>query len=174
MTDPLVANAQDVDSLLQGIQGWAAWEALILSAALTLHQDLIPGNFPIIAHDVTAGNLSITATVEEINPLLVDPDAEELLKGHFVLVHDLARLLGREARKHDVKDRPIWVTRFVDPQDGSRELVVTQHVALDAPRALQYWDLVGEAIGAWAAQRSEADRQALISAVAVDIDWRAV
>jgi hypothetical protein len=61
----------------------------------------------------------------------------------------LMPLLDRAARRYGAQVRKVVISGFVDREDETSEIVVTQWVNLSAREAFEYWDLLGRMVFAW-------------------------
>jgi len=99
----------------------------------------------------------------------IAPAARELLTGP--VQQDFAALLEfleRQTELDSVRVARLEVTRFFDPEDGSTELVVTEHVLLAQEEVLKYWDHVGEALEGWIVKLPQ-ERLAGVNAIAIHV-----
>jgi hypothetical protein len=58
-------------------------------------------------------------------------------------------MLKWEARRSFVPVSRFDVSGFIDPDEDTEEVVVTEWVELSPPAALDYWDRLGGVIEAW-------------------------
>jgi len=63
----------------------------------------------------------------------------------------LAPILAQAALDHAAPVRDVELSSFVDPDDNSHEIVVTQWVELRLEAALDYWDKLEIAVEQWIA-----------------------
>lgn len=73
----------------------------------------------------------------------------------------LGPVLAQAALAHSAPVQSVEVSRFIDPDDDSQEIVVTQWVELPLEAALDYWEKLASAIEEWiAALPSDLAREA--------------
>ena len=61
----------------------------------------------------------------------------------------LLALLTQEARRNFIPVSKIEIRGFVDPEEDTKEVVVTQWVKVPPSTALDYWDRLGAAVELW-------------------------
>lgn len=96
---------------------------------------------------------------------------KSLLDEHGHLVYGLADLLAEEGLRRGIlpTNRPMSVSRFVDPEEDRQELVMTQYVTLPTEEALAYWDELGDAIEQWSRSLSPEDKAVLNNIIAINV-----
>lgn len=75
------------------------------------------------------------------------------------------------ARDESVLVTDVRVSAFVDPEQDSKELVVTQVVRLPAAGALEYWDRLGLAISEWARTLVPELQRIAEERIATEVEW---
>lgn len=81
---------------------------------------------------------------------IIDPCARPMLTDRMLQILDrLLVLLKREARRSFIPVSKIEINGFVDPEEDTEEVVVTQWVKVRAEVALDYWDRLGATFEVW-------------------------
>ncbi len=75
------------------------------------------------------------------------------------------------ARRFYIPISLIEVDRFIDPEEGNSELVVTFWVSLRSNEALRFWDLLGISIGSWTKTIPVQDSAIILDRISVDVQW---
>jgi hypothetical protein len=113
--------------------------------------------------------------VPRIQPeVIIRPSARPMLtdRMHEVLKR-LISLLEREARQNFISVDKIEVSGFVDPEESTEEVVLTQWVKISAEAALDYWDKLGATLEAWIDLLPEELARIAAERMAVEVRWDA-
>jgi hypothetical protein len=90
------------------------------------------------------------------------------LRPHIEMIKSL---IGDMARARDISVTDVTVSKFVDPDEQSEEIVITQHVCLRADAALAYWDEAGAAVAQWTGSLPAEEAARVTRSVAVAVRW---
>ena len=99
--------------------------------------------------------VGVSQTVEpylsRIEPkMIIDPSAHSMLTDRVrMTLERMFPLLESEARKSFIPVSKIEVRGFVDPEEDTEEVVVTQWVKVSPQAAMAYWDRLGSMIEFW-------------------------
>lgn len=83
----------------------------------------------------------------------------------------LIAFLQHEAKRSHLSAEKIEVRRFLDPEDGSEEIVVTQWLAAPAGVALDYWERLGSAVESWSHSLPKSVARVMSDQVAIEVRW---
>lgn len=86
-------------------------------------------------------------------------------------INRLLAMMQYQAQRKAVSVKAIVISGFVDPEEDSRKVIVTQRVDLPAQAALDYWDKLGIAIESLYAYMPDILAQILIERVSVQVEW---
>lgn len=96
----------------------------------------------------------------------------ELPKKELAILKRLLALLKDEAGRSSVPTDGVEVGYFVDPDDQSEEVVVTQWVNASPETALDYWDQLAAAIERWTNSLPNEAAKNIMARLAVEVRWR--
>jgi hypothetical protein len=100
------------------------------------------------------------------------PSAElRLTDRNKKVLEDLLPFLRRQALWRSVPVSKVEIHGFVNPEDRSEELVVTQWVALSAQEALQYWDRLADALRAWSNRLPRHPLRLAFDQIGIEVRW---
>lgn len=103
---------------------------------------------------------------------IVDPSAEEQLTSRVIpVVNKLLPLMYEVARRDCMPVTKLELTGYVDPEDGTRELFVTQWIHTGPDVALDYWDRLGDAVTDLGHTLSKTQANILADRIAVVVRW---
>jgi hypothetical protein len=123
---------------------------------------------PAIAPDAAPPNHACDEATEPV----IDASARPFMTRRIMSV--LKRLLpvmNQAAADAAVQVLETEIHGYVDPEDGSRELVITQRVRLGADAAMQYWDRLGAAVQHWASSLTDSRAATLVDQIAIEVRW---
>ena len=94
---------------------------------------------------------AIEPYVPRIEPeTIINPSARPMLTDRVRMTLDrMLPLLRGEARRSFIPVSKVEVRGFVDPEEDTEEVVVTQWVKVSSQTALAYWDRLGSMIEFW-------------------------
>ncbi len=95
----------------------------------------------------------------------------DLLQESRPLVDAIRGLLTHQARVRGITVKDMTASRFLDPDETTEEIVVTQHVDLPADKALAYWDEVSVLVERWRLSLPRPDAEQVSRYISVDIKW---
>ena len=95
---------------------------------------------------------------------LLTPDAKRLLGEVLEIISKLAADQGVAVARVDIRGYESW-------EEGTKQLVLTQWVHLQAEGSFAYWDTWEEPIQAWIDQLSEEDREFFWRGFSARVDW---
>ncbi len=75
------------------------------------------------------------------------------------------------ARRFYVPISLVEVDRYIDPEEGNSELIVTFWVSLRSNEALRFWDLLGISVGNWTKTIPVQDSAIFLDTISVDVQW---
>jgi hypothetical protein len=87
------------------------------------------------------------------------------------VLDDLLPFLKRQALWRFVPVSKVEIHGFVNPEDRSEELVVTQWVALSPQEALVYWDRLAHALRAWSNRLPRHPARVALDQIGIEIRW---
>lgn len=113
--------------------------------------------------------------VPRIQPeVIIKPSARPMLTDRVrATLNRLVVLLERQARQNFIPIDKIEVDGFVDPEEDTEEVVVTQWVRISAEAALDYWDRLGATLEAWIDLLPEELARIAAERIAVEVRWDA-
>jgi len=104
--------------------------------------------------------------------VIIDPSASPILTDRVrATIDHLLVLLEREARRSFVPVSKIEVSGFVDPEEDTEEVVVTQWVNVSPQFALDYWDRLGATIEVWIDFLPEELTRVAAERLAIEVRW---
>ncbi|MFQ5886064.1 MAG: hypothetical protein ACE5II_02390 [Anaerolineae bacterium] len=111
--------------------------------------------------------------VPRIQPeVIIKPSARPMFTDRVrATLNRLVVLLEREARQNFVPVDKIEMDGFVDPEEDTEEVVVTQWVRISAEAALDYWDRLGATLEAWIDLLPEELGRIAAERIAVEVRW---
>lgn len=111
--------------------------------------------------------------VSKISPeIIINPSARPILTDRVQATLDrLLVLLEREAQRSFVPVSKIEVSGFVDPEEDTEEVVVTQWVKVSTQTALEYWDRLGAAVEVWIDFLPERLAEVAVERIAIEVRW---
>lgn len=95
---------------------------------------------------------------------LLNSDVESILPS-------LLQTLERKARQEHIPVRQVDITGFIDPEEDTRQVVVTQCVIAPAQLALDYWDALDAPLENWTASLPENLQAIATEQIAVVVEW---
>ncbi len=109
---------------------------------------------------------------DEATEPVIDASARPLLTARVLTaLKRLLPVMNQVAGRDGVQILRTDITGYVDPEDGSRELVITQLVGLEADAALRYWDRLGSAVQQWSSSLSATQAEILAARIAIAVRW---
>lgn len=101
----------------------------------------------------------------------VERRAERFLTDPTVaaLCHGLIAILGRFAEGRSVSVVRLCISTFVDPEEFTGELVLTQYVDLSDAAIFAYWDALECVIEEWAQSLADSQKRETLKGIAVEI-----
>ncbi|TKJ30155.1 MAG: hypothetical protein CEE40_05780 [Chloroflexi bacterium B3_Chlor] len=127
--------------------------------------------YPFWAHATASLMGEIHPETTYPNPVM-DPSVRPLLTETVSgLLRTLLLLLEMHAYQSGVVVTRVEVRRFIDPDDDSEEIVVTQWVVLAPETALRYWDRLGGKIERWAGLLVGELANVLFQQIVVRVRW---
>ena len=87
------------------------------------------------------------------------------------VIQGILSVIAEESQRQFVRSDAIVISRFLDPEDGSEEFVIEQHVPLPRRAADLYWDSLGWAINRWTKGLPRALRDVALERVSVSVEW---
>ena len=121
---------------------------------------------------VTSVRLPTVREASDTPPLLIHPSAQVLLTADVQATLDrLVELLENEARTQGIPISKVEVHGFVDPEEDTDSVIVTQWVAVPSQTALVYWDHLGAALEAWTKQLPTDSAAIVAEQIAVEVRW---
>ena len=104
--------------------------------------------------------------------VVINPSARPMLTDRAKATLDrLLVLLEQEARRRFMPVIKVEVARFIDPEEDTQELVVSQCIRVSSQPALDYWDKLGAAVEVWIDSLPEELRRVAVEQVSVDVRW---
>lgn len=97
--------------------------------------------------------------------------SNDLLAKFRTHIESIQNLLTEFARTRGISVSDATVSTFVDPEEHSEEIVITQDVRLPADAALAYWDEAGAAVAEWTRSLPADEAERVNRTVAVAVHW---
>lgn len=163
VTDANWGNAQSIGSA--SITGGESWNDWLLG---------VVANHRSSSHAELRDELEDSFQTTQIHWRGVDIDRQVfagLSDRERDLIDQLLGIIKRISQANFVYVRGTSIERFTDNEDGSEEIVVTQHVSLPTGEALRYWDQLGAEVQKWIDALDPARRQIAIQRIGMHIDW---
>lgn len=112
-------------------------------------------------------------SVERIQPnIFIDSSAMPLLNlANMRLLNQYMPKLVQLAKEKNVPVTKIELSGFIDPEENSKELVITEWVNLNVQAALDYWDKLGVSIESWVGSLPEELKKIAVEEVAIEVRW---
>ena len=105
---------------------------------------------------------------------IIDPSVRPMLTDRVRLTLDrILLLLEGEARRSFIPVSKVEVSGFVDPEENTEEIVVTQWVGISAQAALAYWDKLGALVEFWIDFLPGESARIVTERLAIEVRWDA-
>lgn len=115
----------------------------------------------------------------EVRPPRPYPEATYLPSADLLLTDraneilaEMLPFLKRQALWRFVPVSSVVIHGFVNPEDRTEELIVTQWVALSPREALDYWDRLAFALRAWGNRFPEHPTNVALDQISVEVRWQ--
>ncbi len=106
--------------------------------------------------------------------MTIAPSARSMLTDRMQeTLNRLLALLTQEARRNFIPVSKIEIRGFVDPEEDTKEVVVTQWVKVPPSTALDYWDRLGAAVELWIDYLPETLASIVVERIAIEVRWDA-
>lgn len=154
----------DVNSLLDFQFAWPSdnFTSLISSSSSTY-----------VGNVVNRSSLKKNFDKKVESKIIVHPSANYILQDKTLggALEHILNLLESTAHRNSMEVSKVEISGFIDPEENSEELVVTQWVVVAADVALDYWGKLGATFESWIASLDEGLAKTITEKVAVEVRW---